>query len=113
MNDLSAALTIDQRACAQFCGPYQSSCIPSYKERVPILLLTYPSHQRTPWSKPNTPTWLERSPGRPSLERMVSRLYAPLLSTNQGVKGLEKTDNNLAQTSWPIISMINQKNYYT
>jgi actin-related protein 8 len=34
-----------------------------------------------------------------------------MLSTNG--KGLEKTDNNLPQTSWPIISMINQKNYYT
>jgi hypothetical protein len=27
--------------------------------------------------------------------------------------GLEKTDNNLPQTSWPIVGMINQKNYYT
>lgn len=27
--------------------------------------------------------------------------------------GLERTDNNLGFTSWPIIAPINQKNYYT
>jgi actin-related protein 8 len=27
--------------------------------------------------------------------------------------GLERTDNNLEQTTWPVVSMINQKNYYT
>jgi actin-related protein 8 len=27
--------------------------------------------------------------------------------------GLEKTDNSLELTSWPQVSMINQKNYYT
>ncbi len=27
--------------------------------------------------------------------------------------GLERTDNGMKQTSWPEISMINQKNYYT
>jgi hypothetical protein len=27
--------------------------------------------------------------------------------------GLERTDNGMKQTSWPEVSMINQKNYYT
>jgi actin-related protein 8 len=27
--------------------------------------------------------------------------------------GLEKTDNDLDLTSWPVVQMINQKNYYT
>ncbi len=28
-------------------------------------------------------------------------------------KGLERTDNNMDLTTWPQVSMINQKNYYT
>ncbi|KAF2843345.1 actin-like ATPase domain-containing protein [Patellaria atrata CBS 101060] len=28
-------------------------------------------------------------------------------------EGLEKTDNNLDITTWPVVNMINQKNYYT
>ena len=28
-------------------------------------------------------------------------------------EGLERTDNNLPQTTWPQVPMINQKNYYT
>ncbi|KAI9732263.1 MAG: actin-like protein arp8 [Claussenomyces sp. TS43310] len=31
----------------------------------------------------------------------------------QEEEGLERTDNGMKQTSWPDISMINQKNYYT
>lgn len=27
--------------------------------------------------------------------------------------GLQRTDNNMAQTIWPQVNMINQKNYYT
>lgn len=27
--------------------------------------------------------------------------------------GLQRTDNNMDITSWPQVSMINQKNYYT
>jgi len=27
--------------------------------------------------------------------------------------GLERTDNNMDLTTWPVVSMINQKNYYT
>lgn len=27
--------------------------------------------------------------------------------------GLERTDNDLENTSWPQVAMINQKNYYT
>lgn len=29
------------------------------------------------------------------------------------LSGLERTDNNLDLTTWPQVSMINQKNYYT
>jgi actin-related protein 8 len=29
------------------------------------------------------------------------------------VAGLQKTDNDLDLTSWPVAQMINQKNYYT
>ncbi|KAI9843503.1 MAG: actin-like protein arp8 [Thelocarpon superellum] len=28
-------------------------------------------------------------------------------------EGLERTDNNMTLTSWPVVGMINQKNYYT
>jgi len=28
-------------------------------------------------------------------------------------EGLERTDNNMDLTSWPVIIPINQKNYYT
>jgi actin-related protein 8 len=51
--------------------------------------------------------------GKAQLREEGKSSLRTMLSTNQAVKGLEKTDNNLAQTSWPIISMINQKNYYT
>ena len=27
--------------------------------------------------------------------------------------GLERTDNNMEHNTWPVIGMINQKNYYT
>ena len=27
--------------------------------------------------------------------------------------GLERTDNNMDLTIWPVVNMINQKNYYT
>jgi actin-related protein 8 len=27
--------------------------------------------------------------------------------------GLERTDNNMEMTTWPVVTMINQKNYYT
>jgi hypothetical protein len=33
--------------------------------------------------------------------------------TNFLMAGLERTDNGMKQTSWPEVSMINQKNYYT
>jgi actin-related protein 8 len=28
-------------------------------------------------------------------------------------EGLERTDNNMDLSIWPVVSMINQKNYYT
>lgn len=31
----------------------------------------------------------------------------------QREEGLERTDNNLDLTTWPVVNMINQKNYYT
>jgi actin-related protein 8 len=30
-----------------------------------------------------------------------------------GIVGLERTDNGMKLTSWPDVSPINQKNYYT
>lgn len=33
--------------------------------------------------------------------------------TDEALTGLQRTDNNMKQTSWPEIMMINQKNYYT
>jgi hypothetical protein len=29
------------------------------------------------------------------------------------VLGLERTDNNMELSSWPVVAPINQKNYYT
>jgi hypothetical protein len=34
-------------------------------------------------------------------------------STDTIILGLERTDNNMELTSWPQVTMINQKNYYT
>lgn len=34
------------------------------------------------------------------------------IAVNRGL-GLERTDNNMKSHTWPIIHMINQKNYYT
>lgn len=44
-----------------------------------------------------------------------SRIYASflLLLTMFVVIGLERTDNNMDLTTWPVVGMINQKNYYT
>ena len=36
----------------------------------------------------------------------------PTILTSSGI-GLERTDNNMDVTSWPVIPAINQKNYYT
>ena len=30
-----------------------------------------------------------------------------------GKTGLQRTDNNMDLTTWPVVNMINQKNYYT
>jgi actin-related protein 8 len=51
--------------------------------------------------------------GKAQLREEGMSLPCLSLKTNVFPEGLEKTDNNLAQTSWPVISMINQKNYYT
>ena len=38
----------------------------------------------------------------------------PMLpSANTMAAGLERTDNSMELTSWPQVTMINQKNYYT
>lgn len=34
-------------------------------------------------------------------------------TAEQGIAGLERTDNNMDLTTWPQVNMINQKNYYT
>lgn len=36
-----------------------------------------------------------------------------MLTSAMWPSGLERTDNNLDLTTWPQVSMINQKNYYT
>jgi actin-related protein 8 len=33
--------------------------------------------------------------------------------TNGKPAGLERTDNNMDLSSWPVVAPINQKNYYT
>jgi hypothetical protein len=41
------------------------------------------------------------------------RPFFGLQPLTDGWTGLERTDNDLAATSWPQVQMINQKNYYT
>jgi actin-related protein 8 len=38
---------------------------------------------------------------------------AVFCSAIKGSAGLERTDNNMELTTWPVVNMINQKNYYT
>ncbi|KAH7045264.1 hypothetical protein B0J12DRAFT_701356 [Macrophomina phaseolina] len=47
---------------------------------------------------------------RPQLPAMVGKKSGRALMRDEG---LERTDNNLDLTTWPQVSMINQKNYYT
>jgi len=52
--------------------------------------------------------------GRTLLKEEGKQLFTDPTSIQLTIAtGLEKTDNNMALTSFPQVSMINQKNYYT
>lgn len=45
-------------------------------------------------------------------EEGIARRAPPIHSQADAAPGLERTDNSI-RNSWPVITMINQKNYYT
>ena len=50
----------------------------------------------------------------PQLLRMYCIFLVSMCSSAKVMMaGLERTDNNMELTSWPQVTMINQKNYYT
>jgi hypothetical protein len=61
---------------------------------------------------------LGRSLERPFFEMKVNQImekmgFLRVERTNGKPAGLERTDNNMDLSSWPVVAPINQKNYYT
>lgn len=87
-----------------------------------------PTLQLLPRTALKTPKWSAKSASASSFGKVsrssVSRSRIALVERNfgrwkslanglPGLQGLERTDNNMKQTSWPEVTPINQKNYYT
>src|SRR5437588_252961 len=51
--------------------------------------------------------------GRLAFYLLCNNMFREINQTEFCNAGLERTDNNLRTHSWPLIPMINQKNYYT